>query len=283
MCCSADSTNKLFFGQANSFFIIPTSTKTHQHSAWRILSSGWGWRLALFKSPGRLSPRLVGTERRNGPRHGSHGVPSICMSGWMDAQPCPQLIEPRRAPSAASPPPPPPTITNHHPPAITSTTSITSATGNPTTPSSTPCTQPLTYRHPPPPLLLHASTVKLRLPTSFTTAPAALISPLVPPAIAPLADPPPHSLSLRPLQQPRFHRTMAADTAPHPRNRSQQSPLASRRDAETQGTAQRFGGPMFPLGYKESLGQWVCAPLSFPLARHRPRLIRIAMVQSGLP
>ncbi|KAF8249793.1 alpha/beta-hydrolase [Wilcoxina mikolae CBS 423.85] len=39
--------------------------------------------------------------------------------------------------------------------------------------------------------------------------------------------------------------------------RTQQSPLASQRDAATQGTGgRRFGGPMFPLSYKEGLCQW---------------------------
>lgn len=130
---------------------------------------------------------------------------------------------------------------------------------------------PFTFNAIPLPLLF---TVNLRLLTSlspFTTAPAALISPLVPSAIAPLTNSPSHPPSFRPLQQPRFHRTMAADAAPLPQNRTQQSPLASQRDSEAQATATaapagRFGGPMFPLGYKESLGQWVCLCLSLSLA-----------------
>ena len=48
------------------------------------------------------------------------------MSGWMDAQPCPQLIEPRRAPSSSIATTTT-SITNHHQPSptITSITSVT--------------------------------------------------------------------------------------------------------------------------------------------------------------
>lgn len=70
-------------------------------------------------------------------------------------------------------------------------------------------------------------------------------------------------------QQFRFYPTMASSGSAPP-GRAQQSPLASQRDGETQGTSsagQRFGGPMFPLSYKEGLYQWVCFLSSYNCPR----------------